>query len=86
MLKRIMRSGQLSIPKKLLAQLHLREGDYVNIEFADASILIKPANGVDLSPEEYERLAAKLGEVEKERGMAFPDADGARNHLRQMMK
>ena len=40
MLKRIKRSGQLSIPKKLLAQLHLREGDYVNIEFDDASMAI----------------------------------------------
>lgn len=86
MLRKINRTGQLSIPKKVLASLQLHEGDYVDIEYADASILIKRANDAELSPEEYDKLADKLANVEAEVGLTFLDSNAARSHLKKMMK
>ena len=86
MLSKITRNGQVSTPKKVLLEFHLKAGDYVDIESSDLAIHIKPVTVSELSPREYERLAAKLAEVEKEKGLRFPDSDSARKHLNKMMR
>ena len=86
MLRKITRSGQISIPKKILNYFDLKEGDYVDVESSESSILIKPVTVNDFSSQDYEKLAAKLTEVEKEKGLTFPDSDSAREHLKKMMK
>jgi AbrB family looped-hinge helix DNA binding protein len=86
MLRKITRSGQISIPKKILNYFDLKEGDYVDVESSESSILIKPVTVNDFSSQDYEKLAAKLTEVEKEKGLTFPDSDSARDHLKKMMK
>ena len=86
MLRKITRSGQVSIPKKILNHFDLKEGDYVDIDTGESSILIKPVTVNDFSSRDYEKLAAKLAEVEKEKGITFPDSDSAREHLKKMMK
>ena len=86
MLRKITRSGQVSIPKKVLYQFHLKEGDYVDIESSESAILIKPVTVNELSSRDYEKLAAKLAKMEKENGLRFPDSDSARKHLKKMMQ
>jgi len=86
MLRKITRSGQVSIPKKVMNQFHLKEGDYVDIESSQSAILIKPVTVNELSSRDYEKLAAKLSEVEKEKGLRFHDTASAREHLKKMMQ
>ncbi|MBW1983015.1 MAG: AbrB/MazE/SpoVT family DNA-binding domain-containing protein [Deltaproteobacteria bacterium] len=86
MLRKITRSGQVSIPKRILNHFQLQEGDYVDIEHNESSIVIKPVTIEELSPRDYEKLAAKLAKVEKEKGLHFPDSRSAREHLHNMMK
>ncbi len=86
MLRKITRSGQASIPKKILNSFDIKEGDYVDVESNESSILIKPVIVNDFSSQDYEKLAAKLAEVEKKKGLTFPDSDSAREHLKKMMK
>jgi AbrB family looped-hinge helix DNA binding protein len=85
-LRKITRNGQLSIPKTFLNRFHLQAGDYVDIECGDSAILIKPVTIEEFSPEDYEKLAAKLAQVEKEKGRTFPHSEPAREHLKKMMK
>ena len=86
MLRKITRSGQVSIPKKILNHFDLKEGDYVDIESSETSILIKAVTLNNFSPQDYEKLAAKLDEVDKEKGLTFSDSNSAREHLKKMMK
>ena len=86
MLREITRSGQVSIPKKVLNHFHLKEGDYVDVGSSESAILIKPVTVNEFSSRDYKRLAAKLAEVEKEKGLRFPDSPSARKHLKKMMK
>ena len=86
MLRKITRNGQASIPKKVLHEFQLKAGDYVDIESRDSAIRIKPVTVSELSPQHYEKLAAKLAEVEKEKGLRLPDSDAARKHLTKMMR
>ena len=85
-LRKITRNGQLSIPKTFLSHFHLQAGDYVDIECGESAILIKPVTIEEFSPEDYEKLAAKLAQVEDEKGLTFPDSESAREHLKKMMK
>lgn len=86
MLRKITRSGQVSIPKKVLNEFHLVEGDYVDIEANEAAILIKPVTVDEFSSRDYEKFAAKLAKLEKQKGTHLPDSDSARKHLKKMMK
>jgi len=85
-LRKITRNGQLSIPKTFLNHFRLQAGDYVDIECGESAILIKPVTIEEFSPEDYEKLAAKLAQVEDEKGRTFPDSESAREHLKKMMK
>ena len=85
MLRKITRNGQVSIPKKVLNHFHLEEGDYVDVETNESSILIKPVTVDEFSSRDYEKLAAKLAEVEKEKGSRFSNTASARKHLKKMM-
>jgi AbrB family looped-hinge helix DNA binding protein len=86
MLRKITRNGQISIPKEILNHFELQEGDYVQIGHDDSAIFVKPVSISELSSSDYEKLAAKLAEVEKEDGLSFPDSEAAREHLKRMMK
>lgn len=86
MLRKITRNGQVSIPKKVLHEFQLQAGDYVDIESSKSAIRIKPVTVNELSSRDYETLAAKLTEVEKERGLRFPDSDSARKHLNKLTR
>jgi len=86
MLRKITRNGQVSIPKKVLHEFQLKEGDYVDIESSESAIRIKPVTVNELSSRDYEKLAARLAEVEKEKGLRFPDSDSARKRLKKMMQ
>jgi len=86
MLRKITRSGQVSIPRDVLNHFDLKEGDYVDIAQGKSAILVKPVSVDAFSPRDYEKLAAKLAEVEKEKGRRYPDSETARKHLKDMMK
>lgn len=86
MLRKITRSGQISIPKKVLNHFRLKEGDYVDIESTETAILIKPVTVNEFFSRDYEKLAAKLAEVEKDKGLTFSDSAAAREHLKKMMQ
>lgn len=86
MLRKITRNGQISIPRSILTNFHLQNGDYVDIECNDSAIILKPVTINEFSRDDYRKLAAKLARVEKEKGLRFPDSDSARAHLKKMMK
>jgi AbrB family looped-hinge helix DNA binding protein len=86
MLRRITRNKQVTIPKAFMDQLHLREGDYVRIECDDSSIRVKPVIVDEFSHEDYKKLAAKLDQLKKERGVRCKDSAAARKHLKRLMK
>ena len=85
MLRKITRAAQVSIPKKILDQFQLKEGDYVDIECGPSGIVIKPVTVDEFSARDYEKFASKLAELEREKGLSFPDSDSARKHLKKMM-
>jgi len=85
MLRKITRNGQVSIPKKVLNHFHLKEGDYVDVESNESTIMIKPVIVDEFSSKDYEKLAVKLAEVEKEKGLRFSSTESARKHLKKMM-
>jgi AbrB family looped-hinge helix DNA binding protein len=72
MLRKITRAGQVSVPKKALAQFDLKEGDYVDIDCTPSAIVIKPVTVSEFSDRDLERFAAKLAEIEEESGEAMP--------------
>lgn len=86
MLRKITRSGQVSVPKKALAQFSLREGDYVDIDWTSSAIVMKPVTVSEFSDKDREKFAAKLAELEKDKGAAFHDSASARKHLKGLMK
>ena len=86
MLRKITKNGQLSIPKNFLNHFHLQAGDYVDIECGESAIVIKPVTIEEFSREDYEKLAAKLAQIEEEKGRTFPDSESAREHLKKMLK
>jgi AbrB family looped-hinge helix DNA binding protein len=86
MLRKITRAGQVSVPKKALAQFSLSEGDYVDIDCTPSAIVIKPVTVSEFSGRDHEKFAAKLAELEKDKGAGFPDSASARRHLKKLMK
>jgi len=86
MLQKIKKGGQLSIPKKMLARLQLKEGDCVEVKYSDSQIVISRAANEDLPAEDLDRLAARLADAEMENGLVFSDSDSARQHLRKLMQ
>jgi len=65
MLRKITRNGQVSALKKVLLEFHLKAGDYLDIESSKSAIRIKPVTVSELSPREYEKLAAKFPAAKK---------------------
>jgi AbrB family looped-hinge helix DNA binding protein len=86
MLRKITRAGQVSVPKKALAQFALKEGDYVDIECTPSAIVLKPVTLSEFSERDRDLFAAKLAELEKEKGAIFGDSSSARKHLKKLMK
>jgi AbrB family looped-hinge helix DNA binding protein len=86
MLRKLTRAGQVSVPRKVLEQFALKEGDYVDIDFTPSAIVIKPVTLSEFSNRDYDTFAAKLAELEKEKGAVFPDSACARSHLKKLMK
>jgi AbrB family looped-hinge helix DNA binding protein len=86
MLRKITRAGQVSVPKKALAQFALREGDYVDVDCTPSAIVLKPVTLSEFSERDRELFAAKLAEVEKEKGTVLADSSSARKHLKKLMK
>jgi len=86
MLRRITRNKQVTIPKEFMERLHLHQGDYVRIECDDSSIRVHPVTIDEFSGDDYKKLAAKLDQLKKERGIRYQDSRAARKHLRRLMK
>ena len=86
MLRRITRNKQLTIPKEFMERLHLQEGDYVNIDCDDSCLRLQPVTIDEISPADYKKLAARLDQLKKENGTRYEDSDGARKHLKRLMK
>ncbi len=86
MLRRITRNKQVTIPKEFMERLHLDEGDYVSIECDDDSIRLRTVVIEDFSRDDYKRLASKLDQLKKERGVRSKDSTTARKHLKHLMK
>lgn len=86
MLRRITRNKQVAIPVALMDRLHLHEGDYINIDCDDSCIRLHPVTIDEFSGDDYKKLAAKLDHLKKEQGARYEDSEGARNHLKHLMK
>lgn len=86
MLRKITRAGQVSVPKKALAQFALKQGDYVDIDCTPSAIVLKPVTLSEFSERDRNLFAAKLAKLEKEKGTAFPDSASARRHLKKLME
>ena len=58
MLAKITRGNQLTIPKEIVRKAHLKEGDdYVDVEYAEGVILLKPVEVEErIPPEAFERF------------------------------
>ena len=85
MLRRITRNKQITIPKDFMERLHLDEGDYVNIEYEDDSIRLRPVVIQDFSRDDYKNMASKLDRLKKEPGRRLKNSASARKHLKTMM-
>ena len=59
MLAKITRGNQVTIPKEIVRKAHLKEGnDYVDVEYAEGIILLKPVEVEErIPPEAFERFA-----------------------------
>ena len=86
MLRRITRNKQLTIPKDLMERLHLKEGDYVNIDGDDSCIRLRPVTIDEFNNSDYKKLAAKLDQLKKEQGAGCDNSQDARNHLKRLME
>jgi len=86
MLRKITRAGQVSVPRKVLAQFTLKEGDYVDIDCTPLAIVLKPVTLSEFSERDSDLFAAKLAKLEKEKGTVLSDSSSARRHLKKLMK
>lgn len=86
MLRKITRAGQVSVPKKALAQFALKEGDYVDVDCTASAIVLKPVTLSEFSEQDRNLFAAKLAELEKDKGTVLTDSSYARKHLKKLMK
>ena len=86
MLRRITRNKQLTIPKEFMERLHLQEGDYVRVDCNDSCIRLYPVTINEFSKSDYKKLAAKLDQLKKEPSTSYKDSEGARRHLKKLMK
>lgn len=85
MLRRITRNKQVTLPKEFMDRLHLKEGDYVNIEFEDNAIRLRAVLIQEFTNDEYEKLAAKFDQLKESPGTMYEDSPSARKHLKDMM-
>jgi len=78
-------SRQVAIPKKIHEELHLRAGDYLEIELRNGTLVLTPKGLVDKHLEE--RLSEDLDEVKKGRVHGpFQSAKGVVQSLRRSSK
>lgn len=59
---KVLRNGQVTLPKKMRQQLHISEGDILEAELTDEKILLKPKLLVD-KKEVWRRLSALMDRV-----------------------
>lgn len=76
----IMRLGQrrqVVIPKEICEELHLQEGDFVEVTRAEGAVIIKPKKLVDpddiLTPEEEELVRKGETQLKKGEHVSWPD-------------
>ena len=86
MLRRITRNKQLTIPKAFMDRLYLKEGDYVKIDCDGSAIQLRRVTIDEFTDSDYQKLAAKLDELKKEPGKRYKNSQGARKHLKSLMK
>ncbi|GEM_PF-1714370 len=74
MLAKLTRGNQITIPKEIIRRAHLREGnDYVEVEYADGIIHLRPVEvEARIPPEAFERFARavqrrEIGDVKGEK-------------------
>ena len=86
MLIKITRGNQVTIPKEIVQKAHLRQGkDYLNAEFKNGVIFLKPVDVEDRVPDEvYEKLLQKAALIEK--GDVRVKAREAGHFLKDQMK
>ena len=63
-LVKVVRNGQITIPKKVRSLLGIHEGDFLEIQVSGKSMLIKPKIALerDLSGKEFFRLTEEMRE------------------------
>ena len=71
-LVKVVRNGQITIPKELRAILGIQEGDFLEINLKGGNMIIKPKIAVDKDPAR-ERFFETLDEIRAEMKDADPE-------------
>ena len=74
MLAKVTRGNQVTIPKDIVKKANLKQGrDYVNVEYVDGVICLKPIDIEErISDETYERFIKKATRLEESGRPLFP--------------
>ena len=76
---KVLRHGQLTLPKRLREQLHIVEGDILEAEIRDDAIVLRPKVLLDKN-QAWQKLSAVMEEV-GHRHQAIPEEEIERDVL-----
>ena len=83
MLAKITRSNQITIPRQIIKKAHLStESDYVDVQYADGVITIKPVNVEERTPPEQVEKFMRWALSDEERAAEFSSFDGILKSLK----
>ena len=87
MLAKVTRGNQVTIPKEIVKQAHIQNGnDYVDVSYEHGVIFLKPVNVEERVPDEvYEKLLRKVQIREKD-DHTFSSTEDAITFLKKRAK
>jgi AbrB family looped-hinge helix DNA binding protein len=63
---RVLRSGQVTFPKEIRTSLNLKEGDILDFELKDSTVIVRPKPFVDKSKSEFWQMLDRMHEKLKD--------------------
>ena len=87
MIRRLLRNGQVTLPRQAVEHFHLKEQDPLKITVDRFGIHIKPLAIEEFSKDEYVKLAKRLDALKaRGRGKVYKTIRDARQHLDRLMR